>query len=37
MVEVGNLLDVKLLDHIIIGNFQADQSSYYSFKEDEVI
>ena len=37
MVEVGNLLDVKLLDHIIIGNFQADQNSYYSFKEDEVI
>ena len=33
MVEVGNLLDVKLADHIIIGNFHADQPSYYSFKE----
>ena len=37
MVEVGNLLDVKLLDHIIIGNFLADQESYYSFKEARLI
>ncbi len=37
MVEVGNLLDVKLLDHIIIGNFLADKESYYSFKEDGMI
>ena len=33
LVEVGNLLDVRLADHIIIGNFQTDQDSYYSFKE----
>ena len=33
LVEVGNLLDVKLLDHIIIGNFLADKDSYYSFRE----
>ena len=33
MVEVGNLLDVRLLDHIIIGNFLADKESYYSFRE----
>ena len=37
LVEVGKMLDVKVLDHIIIGNFLADQNSYYSFKEDEVI
>ena len=37
MVEVGNLLDVKLLDHIIIGNFLAGQDSYFSFKEDGLI
>ena len=37
LVEVGNLLDVKVIDHIIIGNFLADQESYYSFKENGVI
>jgi DNA repair protein RadC len=31
--EVGTLLQINLLDHIIIGGMQAGQPSYYSFKE----
>ena len=37
IVEVGNLLAVKMLDHIIIGNFHADRPSYYSFREKKHI
>ena len=37
IVEVGNLLSVELLDHIIIGNFLADKESYYSFRENGLI
>ena len=37
IAEVGSLLAVELLDHIIIGNFQAEQPSYFSFKEDGAI
>ena len=37
IVEVGSLLAVELLDHIIIGNFQTEQPSYFSFKEDGAI
>ena len=33
VAEVGTLLQVSLLDHIIIGGMQAGQPSYYSFKE----
>ena len=33
LVEAGELLQVVLADHIIIGGMQADKSSYYSFKE----
>jgi DNA repair protein RadC len=37
IAEVGNLLQVQLLDHIIIGGMQAGQPSYYSFKEAGVL
>jgi DNA repair protein RadC len=37
VAEVGNLLQVQLLDHIIIGGMQAGQPSYYSFKEAGVL
>ncbi len=37
IVEVGKMLAVELLDHIIIGNFLADKESYYSFRENELI
>jgi DNA repair protein RadC len=37
VAEVGTLLQVSLLDHIIIGGMQAGQPSYYSFKEAGVL
>jgi DNA repair protein RadC len=37
IAEVGTLLQVQLLDHIIIGGMQAGQPSYYSFKEAGVL
>jgi DNA repair protein RadC len=37
VAEVGTLLQINLLDHIIIGGMQAGQPSYYSFKEDGVL
>jgi len=37
VAEVGALLQVNLLDHIIIGGMQAGQPSYYSFKEAGVL
>jgi DNA repair protein RadC len=37
LAEVGALLQINLLDHIIIGGMQAGQPSYYSFKESGLI
>ena len=37
LVEVGGLLQVQMLDHIIIGSMLAGKPSYYSFKEAGVI
>ena len=33
LVEAGEMLNVVVADHIIIGGMQAGQPSYYSFKE----
>ena len=37
LVEVGNLLQIQVVDHIIIGGMQAGKPSYFSFKEVGVI
>ena len=37
LVEVGGLLQVQVLDHIIIGSLLAGKPSYYSFKEAGLI
>ncbi len=37
LVEVGGLLQIQVLDHIIIGGMQAAKPSYFSFKEAGVI
>ena len=37
LVEVGALLQIQVLDHIIIGSMLAGKPSYYSFKEAGVI
>ena len=34
LIEAGELLGIKVLDHVIIGN---DAHSYYSFKEYDII
>ncbi len=33
LVEVGEMLQVTVADHIIIGGMRANEASYYSFKE----
>ena len=33
LVEAGEMLQVAVADHIIIGGMQAGKPSYYSFKE----
>lgn len=37
VVEAGELLQIPLLDHIIIGGMDAGQASYFSFKQEELI
>jgi DNA repair protein RadC len=37
LVEVGDLLQIPVLDHIIIGGMHAGQPSYFSFKEEEMM
>ena len=37
LVEVGGLLQIQVLDHIIIGSMLAGKPSYYSFKEAGMI
>lgn len=37
VVEAGELLQIPLLDHIIIGGMDAGKASYFSFKEEELI
>ena len=37
LVEVGGLLQIQVLDHIIIGSMLAGKPSYYSFKEGGLI
>ncbi len=37
LVEVGGLLQIQVVDHIIIGGMQAGKPSYFSFKEAGVI
>ena len=37
VVEAGELLQIPLLDHIIIGGMEAGSPSYFSFKQEELI
>ena len=37
LVEAGEMLQVVVADHIIIGGMQAGKPSYYSFKEAGLI
>jgi DNA repair protein RadC len=37
LIEVGGLLQIQVLDHIIIGSMLAGKPSYFSFKEAGVI